>query len=249
MPLPITTQKDVAPGAAVTPADKARVAAFAAAKAIAALTTMASVQAVDTRAEDFGAASNLLPEPARTVRATGPPQSPGDTELMIVDEAVAVTETSTATYLCEFPENWHEAVPELDFLYWSRVTECDESPHAQAKRYLDWIIEQYDPDHEAGHVYMRENSALVLRLVGLIPRLTVRAHYRALFATAPTLQTDRIVIALFDFARLLVAMYGCKGYDEQITADNRRDKSPIYDPTLGDHWGDLHNYESVLEID
>ena len=102
VPLPIMTLKDVAPGAAATPADKAWVAAIAAAKATAALATMANMRTVDKRAEDVGAASNLLPEPPRTVRATGSPESPGDTELMLVDEAVAVTDTSTATYLCEF---------------------------------------------------------------------------------------------------------------------------------------------------
>ena len=67
VPMPIITQKNVAPGAAVTPADKARVVAIAAAKATAALATMASVQAVDKCAEDAGAASNLLPEPPQTI--------------------------------------------------------------------------------------------------------------------------------------------------------------------------------------
>ena len=48
---------------------------------------------------------------------------------------------------------------------------------------------------------------------------------------------------------MLVAMYGYKGYDDQITADNRQDKFPLYDPTLGDHWGDLDDHAKMLEIE
>ena len=140
-------------------------------------------------------------------------------------------------------------MPELSFLYWPRATECEESPHAQAKRYLDGLIQRCDPDHEADHVYSRENSALALRLVELLPREPTRAYYRALFVTAPTLQADRIVITLFDIVRIVVAMYGYKVHDEQTTEDNRRDKFPLYVPMLGEFWGNLDQHQLVFEID
>ena len=48
---------------------------------------------------------------------------------------------------------------------------------------------------------------------------------------------------------MLVAMYGYKGYDEQITEDNRRGKFPLYDPMLGEFCGNLDQHQLVLEVD
>ena len=109
------TENELAPGVAVTPAYKTRVAAIAAAKATAALATMASVQAVDKRAEDLGAAPHLLPEPPRTVRATGKPQSPVEVAVMLAETAHTVPESLTALDSDEFSVNWHLAARAVEF--------------------------------------------------------------------------------------------------------------------------------------
>ena len=120
-----------------------------------------------------------------------------------MDEAVAIMETSAATYLCEFPENWHEIVLELDFLHWQWVADCDESWRAQTKRYLDWVIQRY-PEHDADHVHSHENRALALRLTELLPNEGMRQHYRACFALRR--QMDSTLIKLLNVVHMLVVM-------------------------------------------
>ena len=48
---------------------------------------------------------------------------------------------------------------------------------------------------------------------------------------------------------MLVAMYEYKGYDDQITANNRQDKFPLDDQTLGGHWGDLDDRAKMHEAE
>ena len=48
---------------------------------------------------------------------------------------------------------------------------------------------------------------------------------------------------------MLVAMYGYKGYDDQITAGNRENEFPLDDPALGDEYGECEHHAKMQEIE
>ena len=196
----------LAPDAA---ADKALVTASAAAKATVALNALASAQAVGTHMKGLGAAPDLLPQTPPIVGATGSPQSPPQTEPRIVETRTTVLETPTHTDEVEFPENRHEMVLLVVFISYS-LNDVHESPPGKAKRYLDWIVQRLDPDHNLEHVYSQENLALVTRLTDYIPRPRMRQHHQDFFNSGP--QTETILMELLNLVRMHVAMQGHGSY-------------------------------------
>ena len=58
----------------------------------------------------------------------------------------------------------------VDFICYS-LNDFHDSRPAKAKRYLDWIVKRFDPDHDLEHEYSQEDLAFAERLVGELPRL------------------------------------------------------------------------------